>query len=76
MCGCNSVVECQPSKLFVAGSIPVTRSIKFVVLENSMYTIRALSLSSLSAGTRYELDYDEIGLILLYSKHRTIKAKE
>lgn len=24
--GCNSVVECQPSKLFVAGSIPVTRS--------------------------------------------------
>ena len=26
MCGCNSVVECQPSKLFVAGSIPVTRS--------------------------------------------------
>ena len=25
-CGCNSVVECQPSKLFVAGSIPVARS--------------------------------------------------
>ena len=26
ICGYNSVVECQPSKLFVAGSNPVTRS--------------------------------------------------
>jgi len=34
-------------------------------LENSMYTICALSLSSMSADTRYELDYDEIGLIIL-----------
>ena len=25
-CGYNSGVECQPSKLFVAGSNPVTRS--------------------------------------------------
>ena len=28
-CGSNSVVESQPSKLLVAGSIPVSRSIIF-----------------------------------------------
>ena len=28
MCGSNSVVESQPSKLLVAGSIPVSRSKK------------------------------------------------
>ncbi len=26
-CGCSSVAECQPSKLFVEGSIPFARSI-------------------------------------------------
>ncbi len=30
-CGSNSVVESQPSKLLVAGSIPVSRSILSVV---------------------------------------------
>ena len=50
------------------------RTISCVVMENLVYPIRALSLTSLSAGTRNELDYDEIGLIIPYSKHRTLKA--
>ena len=33
-CGCNSEVECQPSKLFVVGSIPIARS-KFMSVKES-----------------------------------------
>jgi len=48
-CGRNSVVECQPSKLFVAGSNPVARSIFRETLE-LVFAIAVCNWMALTAG--------------------------
>jgi len=48
-CGGNSGVECQPSKLFVAGSSPVHRS-KFRETLELVFAIAVCNWMALTAG--------------------------